>query len=95
MVERGYPQIARPRDIQLGPGDWHAGGVGVEVTITDRKGSKGRYLYTLAAEEGEWRVAGVNGGPDTGPGSQPGAPPPSAEPPEQAPRPAPTRGGSA
>jgi len=95
MVERGYPQIARPAEIHLGKGDWHAGGVEVEVTVTGKDGGKGRYLYTLAPEDGEWRVVGVNDVPDGGPSPRPTAPPPYVPSPGPAPRSAPAAGGSA
>jgi hypothetical protein len=74
MVESGYPQIARPKAIHLGRGDWHAGLVAVEVTITGKDGGTGRYLYSLAAEDGEWKVAGVSGEPGASPVPPPGGP---------------------
>lgn len=97
MVEGGYPQLARPGEIELGEGDWQGGAVGVEVTVTAKDGGKGQYLYTLAPEEDGWKITGVMRGPD--PGSQAGPPmpppPPHPNPPSTEPRSTPTTGGSA
>jgi Domain of unknown function (DUF4864) len=95
MVESGYPQFARPGEIQVGRGDWHAGAVGVEVTLTATDGGKEHYLYFLAPEEDGWKVTEVNRGPEPGSNGEPDAPAPSLQGPDAEPRTAPVSSGSA
>jgi hypothetical protein len=80
MVEGGYPQIARPRDIQVGTGRWAGGGVEVDTTVTGKDDVTVRCVYQLGQEKGEWKVTGVMGGASPAPSPGEVAPAPEAPP---------------
>jgi hypothetical protein len=87
MVEGGFPQIARPREVRLGTGDWLGGEVGVEVTVTGQDGVTAHYVYLVAEEEEGWKVTGVREGQPPDPDgtarpepTEPGTPAPPRDP---------------
>jgi hypothetical protein len=72
MVEDGYPDIAKAREVRLGRADRRGSRLAVEVTVTVGDGRTADHLYLLVRENGTWKVAGVRAG------SLPGTTPPSS-----------------
>lgn len=59
MVQRGYPMVWRPSDVQFGDLREIAGALWQQVIVTDSAGRIHALDYQMRKVEGEWRISAV------------------------------------
>ncbi len=59
MIRREYGTITQPRRVEFGFVKVHGGDALVQVFFFDEDGMNHPFLYTLVAEDGDWKISGV------------------------------------
>jgi hypothetical protein len=59
MVQKGYPMVWRPSDVEFGPLRERDGALWQQVLIRDEAGKSFVVEYRMQNVDGEWRISGV------------------------------------